>query len=304
MLYNVVCLSYKHKTIHYYNYTLVNMATMICRDYQRGSCSRSECKFPHQEVCLHYWRHGSCKFGETCRFPHVKQEQQQQQKHSRNDRRRPKNTETFEPLTKPVEMRVVCDVSHDNLTISITTRDVLLAPNLFNDFRNGAIYNMLMKEISSCSVPTNELMKLWHGDCHYIADDHTPWKQQAPTFKMVVDRIRNYFNMDIKATRFNYYKDTSQWKAFHHDAAAVKQDKAATQNFTVAVSFGATRDVAFEEVKSKCVISMPQPDGWTYCFSRDTNVLWKHGILKEKEVRDEGRISIICWGWFDDMIEV
>ena len=32
--------------------------------------------------------------------------------------------------------------------------------------------------------------------------------------------------MDIKATRFNWYKDNQQWKPYHHDAAAVKPDKA------------------------------------------------------------------------------
>jgi hypothetical protein len=161
-----------------------------------------------------------------------------------------------------------------------------------------------MQEIASCGVPEDDLLKLWHGDTHLIADDHTPWKKNASTFKMIIDRIRGYFSMDVKATRFNWYKDTSQWKPMHHDASAVKADKAKVQNFTVAVSFGATRDAAFEEDKSKVVISMPQPDGWTYCFARDTNILWRHGILKENIVREEGRISVICWGWVDNITDV
>jgi hypothetical protein len=41
--------------------------------------------------------------------------------------------------------------------------------------------------------------------------------------------------MDIKATRFNWYRNSDHWKPFHHDAAAVKPEKALTQNFTVAV---------------------------------------------------------------------
>ena len=44
-----------------------------------------------------------------------------------------------------------------------------------------------------------------------------------------------------QATRFNWYRNTSEWKPFHHDAAAMKPDKARTQNFTVAVSFGCER---------------------------------------------------------------
>ena len=38
---------------------------------------------------------------------------------------------------------------------------------------------------------------------------------------------------------------------FHHDAAAMKPDKARTQNFTVAVSFGCERDAAFEHAETK-----------------------------------------------------
>ena len=57
---------------------------------------------------------------------------------------------------------------------------------------------------------------------HVIADDKRNWKEACPTFTYVVDRIKNYFDMDIKATRFNWYRNTSEWKPFHHDAAAMK----------------------------------------------------------------------------------
>jgi hypothetical protein len=73
------------------------------------------------------------------------------------------------------------------------------------------------------------------------------------------------------------------------------------QNFTVAASFGATRDAAFEHAKTKTVISLPQGDAMVYCFSSDTNAIWRHGILQDIPTRDEGRISIICWGWVDNM---
>ena len=89
-------------------------------------------------------------------------------------------------------------------------------------------------------------------------------------------------------------------EAFHHDAAAVDAKKADRQNFTVAVSFGATREAAFEHAKSKCTVSFPQPDGCIYCFSKDTNIEWRHGILPGKE-GEQGRISIILWGWVEGM---
>ena len=110
--------------------------------------------------------------------------------------------------------------------------------------------------------------------------------------------------MNIKATRLNYYKDSSDWKPFHHDAAAVKKDKEKTQNFTVAVSFGLERDVAFEHAKNKSLISIPIGNGDIYVFSKDVNIIWKHGIRKihQDNFIDKGRISIIAWGW-KDMIE-
>ena len=112
-----------------------------------------------------------------------------------------------------------------------------------------------------------------------IADDKQEnWKEKCPTFKLVIDRIRDYFKMDIKATRLNWFKDQSEWKPFHHDAAAVKPDKAKTQNFTVGISFGGERDISFEENNSKRVVTFPLPDGMTYCFTKDININWKHGV--------------------------
>ena len=42
-----------------------------------------------------------------------------------------------------------------------------------------------------------------------------------------------------------------------------------------------------------------------FSFGRDANILWKHGInaLKEEEQDGKGRISIILWGFAQDVIE-
>ena len=64
-----------------------------------------------------------------------------------------------------------------------------------------------------------------------------------------------YISLLFQATRLNWYRDSTEWKPFHHDAAAVKPDKAKTQNFTVAVSFGMERDAAFEHAQTKTVSS-------------------------------------------------
>jgi len=226
--------------------------------------------------------------------------------------RKVKNTETFEPMTKPVDMRIIYDLGcyHDTLSQKLMTRDVLLVPNLFRDYEEYEIYNRLVDEIKNCGIPEEKVIIPWHGNStikgtHMIASDWEKWKRNSPTFNMVVNRIREFFNMNIKATRLNWYQNTEQWKAFHFDAAKINPEKAKIQNFTVSASFGRTRECAFEkDDNKKNVISIPIGDGEIYCFTKETNELWRHGVLQELPKVEEGRISIVAWGWIDDVIDV
>jgi len=211
-----------------------------------------------------------------------------------------KNTENFSPSHEAPEMRILfAPFGCQHYPREYSNRDVLIVSDLFGGAHDLTIYNNLLRELSESGVPEQQLWQSWHGDSHLIADDKRRWKEMSPTFNMVMERMAHYFQMDVKATRLNWYRDTSEWKPFHHDAAAMKPDKAKTQNFTVAVSFGVERDAAFEHAQSKTVISMPQPNGTIYTFGKDVNILWRHGILQvppEKQTA-QGRISIIAWGW-------
>ena len=182
----------------------------------------------------------------------------------------------------------------------ILDRDVIMSHGLFSDYAPGEIYDKLTAQLACGDVDT----KLWHGDTHFIVDDKRSWKHKVPTYYMIIDRLAEYFDMDVQATRLNIYSDTAQWKPFHHDAAAIDAEKAKVQNFTVAVSFGACRDAAFEHARTRTVISMPQGDGSIYAFAKQANIDWKHGILKEDTVRNDGRVSIILWGKVQDTQEM
>jgi hypothetical protein len=104
--------------------------------------------------------------------------------------------------------------------------------------------------------------------------------------------------MKIENTRLNYYKDSTDWKPYHHDAAAIKEHIAEIQNFTVGISLGATRSISFQNKKTKNIISIPLVNGTAYGFSKDININWKHGIPQVEPGKEfkEGRISIIAWG--------
>ena len=106
--------------------------------------------------------------------------------------------------------------------------------------------------------------------------------------------------MDVKATRFNLFEDSNDWKPYHHDAAAIKPKYAKTQNFTAVVSFGLERDISIIHAKNDCKVNIPLMNGHTYCFGKDVNCEWQHGVpkLAKRPKKDTlGRISIVAWGW-------
>ena len=155
------------------------------------------------------------------------------------------------------------------------TRDVVMVTDLFCKPDDLTIYDKLLNEIQNCGVDAQRLWQLWHGDSHVIADDSKAWKKNCPTFSWAVETMAAYFGMDVKATRLNWYRNASEWKPFHHDAAAMKEKYAKTQNFTVAVSFGAERDAAFEHAQVKIEFDfeffkfgLKSTFFWEFCLQR------------------------------------
>lgn len=127
----------------------------------------------------------------------------------------------------------------------------------------------------------------------------------SPTYDKIVDRLCEYFSIEKRSigTRFNWYKDSTDWKPFHHDSAAYNPQRARSQNITVGVSFGARRELAFLRATEqadgeKVKLYFPQTNNGVFSFGRDVNIRFKHGInaLAEDEQDGKGRISIIVWG--------
>ena len=310
----------------------------ICKDFIKNNyCKNKNCSKIHDNNLCKFYYANKCNKNDKCNFNHFVDQQLLQNfltnnnsnnnnsnNNNSNNNNNPrknnnpkrnkekynnyKNTETFEPNYNPPDIRVLLDIGNIKTVLNIQTQDVILAPNLFCESSDLTIYNNLINEMNNCGIEKEKLFKKWHGGCHDIADDHLHWnkdKNKVPTFYMIVEKIASFFNMDIKANRFNLYEDDTTFKHFHHDSAAVKPEKAKTQNFTVGVSFGCSRDIAFEDalepIGHRRIINFPLVNGSTYCFSRDININWRHGILPihpNNQSKDSlGRISIIVWGY-------
>jgi len=269
----------------------------VCKHFVNGDCKKgNQCEYKHiANICSHYF-FKTCKNGDTCTKLHTYKLKDKSKKLKK------KNTESFEPWHKTGDMRVMMGSANKlSYHYQVESHDIILVQNLFEDSDCRNIYNSLLNEIKTSGIDEKNLWKLWHGDTHMIADDHLAWKSKCPTFSKVIDKIKTYFNMDIKATRLNLFRDSTDYKSYHHDAAAVDPQKTKTQNFTVGVSFGETRVVSFQHATTRTTVDFPLENGRVYAFAKDVNIEWRHGIpqVSPEKQTGEGRISIIAWGWLD-----
>ena len=96
---------------------------------------------------------------------------------------------------------------------------------------NWDIYYKLVEEVRELHKKSSKGSEWipWHEGAHLIAKDVSG----SDTYKMIIDRLCQYFNIDNSTngrskvgTRFNWYRDSSDWKPFHHDSAALNPARA------------------------------------------------------------------------------
>ena len=270
----------------------------ICKHHVNGRCNNNNCTFEHVDnICRNHF-FGECTRN-NCRFLHEYKLEKRENNRENNNKhknfnRKIKNTESFNPLYIEPSIRVKFNepILYGN--------EISINNNIFYD-KN--MYNLLLSEINK------SVYKPWHGDTHLIADDShvIDWKSISPTFDKIIKQLCSYFCMTSSATRLNYYTNSDDWKPYHHDAAALKPHIASTQNITVGVSFGQTREISFESThknnNDRTRINFPLHNGTVYSFGNKVNIDFRHGIPRlnensnEKSNKDNGRISIIIWGY-------
>lgn len=127
-------------------------------------------------------------------------------------------------------------------------------------------------------------------------------KQENPefseTFRTIVERMAEYFDVDVFATRLNFYRDGSDWKPYHHDSHAFGAN-GRKEDFTMGASFGAPRALSFLHESSASSFEFPQKNGDVFAFSSEVNAAMKHGVPQlsgQEQFAVNPRFSIIAWG--------
>mmetsp|Transcript_3620 Transcript_3620/g.4822 ORF Transcript_3620/g.4822 Transcript_3620/m.4822 type:complete len:442 (+) Transcript_3620:92-1417(+) len=233
-----------------------------------------------------------------------------------------RNTESFDPVSTLVrpDMRIQIGSSKSRTYEKrMKHDDVIVVPEFFCAEKDWSMYYQLVKELRDIQKQEKENESMdtgrdsrtkasaewipWHEGCHLVTKN----PEKSETFKKILDRVAEYFSIKLGShgTRFNWYRDSSDWKPFHHDSAAFNQQRAKNQNITVGISFGSERELAFLHADTKNKVYFPQSNGMVFAFGKDVNIRWKHGVnaLPAVEQDGKGRISIILWGWAENVID-
>ena len=117
----------------------------------------------------------------------------------------------------------------------------------------------------------------------------------SQTFARIVHAMSEYFDVEVYATRLNFYRDGTDWKPFHHDSHAFG-GREKREDFTMGASFGGERELTFLHEPSGTQFSFPQRNGDVFAFTTQVNKRFKHGVPKLTRGIGGPRFSIIAWG--------
>lgn len=134
---------------------------------------------------------------------------------------------------------------------------------------------------------------------------------ESPTIRAIVDKLAEYFNVNVERAIVNLYKDERDYVSFHHD-----QDYAGNDYMTIGASFGFERNLDFVHVGEAQFIrkhqmkertghhykgdkprfSIPQFNGDVFAFTSTMNRAFMHSIPRVKGRKCGPRYSVIVWG--------
>ena len=169
---------------------------------------------------------------------------------------------------------------------SVLRGEAIYLPNFHCARRDYALLASLAREMEAHE---GEGMINWSKHLKHENPDF------SSTFHRVVNEMSAHFDVEVYATRLNFYRDGSDWKPFHHDSHAYG-GREQREDFTMGASFGGERELAFLHEPSGQQFSFPQNNGDVFAFTTEVNKRFKHGVPKLTRGVGGPRFSIIAWG--------
>lgn len=155
-------------------------------------------------------------------------------------------------------------------------KNCIYIPNYVCEKVDKNLFEQLLSELNE-----NDVVK-WSK--HHKYENST----FSPTFNGIIEKLSKDFNVDVKCTRLNYYKNGNDYKPFHRDSH-VKDE-----NFTLGCSLGSSRILSFMHEESRKKFHFEQNNGDIFAFDDIVNRDFLHGVPKSRNSGE--RISIIMWG--------
>tara|TARA_B100001094_G_scaffold313146_1_gene350575 strand:- start:1208 stop:2059 length:852 start_codon:yes stop_codon:yes gene_type:complete len=176
-------------------------------------------------------------------------------------------------------------------------------PDLYNDFQKILNNECIYLSNFFCDKDNYDIFLKLAEDLKNYDSGMIQWSKHmkyenpdfSPTFNQIIQKMSDYFDVEIYHTRMNFYKDGSDWKPFHRDSHAYG-NKSLREDFTMGASFGATRSLAILHEKTEQDFEFPQYNNDVFAFTSNVNKKFLHGVPKSKNIDIGPRISIIAWG--------
>lgn len=177
---------------------------------------------------------------------------------------------------------------------SLLAGNAVYIRNFLCDATDRTMYDQLKMElVASTGAATSSEEGLIEWSKHQVFENPS---SLSNTFNDIVDMLSEYYDLDVYATRLNYYRDGTQWKPQHHDSHAYG-NRAEREDFTAGITLGSDRGLLFVHVESGQEFLFPQNNGDCFAFTTEVNKLFTHGVPRATNNAQVGdRFSIITWG--------
>jgi len=166
-------------------------------------------------------------------------------------------------------------------------------PNFFSQRSDNLLFDYLMHDIKDCDM-THRFRRLMvsneFDDDDNDDDDDNERSRKLITYKMIAIAMAEYFNVELKRSIINLYRDGGDYASFHTD----KYDRD-NVDITIGASFGHNRDLAFMHKESLQTFPIQQQNNDIFAFTSVINTKFRHSVLKT-EKKTGPRFSIIVWG--------